>query len=71
MACSCTIEQFDVTRGQADNREHMGLDSDLNICEGMHLARLEITLLIKAFARRVNRFEVGETTRAVNEKGGL
>jgi cytochrome P450 len=32
----------------------------------MHLARLEITALIKEFARRVSRFELGEPTRAIN-----
>jgi cytochrome P450 len=32
----------------------------------MHLARLEMTALMTAFARRVSRFELGESVRAIN-----
>jgi cytochrome P450 len=56
-------ERFDVTR---DSREHLGFGFGAHVCVGMHLARLEITALIKEFARRVSRFELGEPTRAIN-----
>ncbi|MGM4903339.1 cytochrome P450 [Tardiphaga sp. 866_E4_N2_1] len=56
-------ERFDVTR---DAREHLGFGFGSHVCVGMHLARLEIMALVKAFARRVRRFELGEPKRAVN-----
>jgi cytochrome P450 len=56
-------ERFNVTR---DSREHLGFGFGAHVCVGMHLARLEITALIKAFARRVSRFETGEPTWAKN-----
>jgi cytochrome P450 len=56
-------EKFDVRR---DSRDHLGFGFGAHICAGMHLARLEMTTLMTAFARRVSRFEVGEPVRAVN-----
>jgi cytochrome P450 len=56
-------ELFDVTR---NNREHLGFGFGPHVCVGMHLARLEITALMKAFVRRVERFEIGQPTWAVN-----
>jgi cytochrome P450 len=56
-------EKFDVRR---DARDHMGFGFGAHICAGMHLARLEMTALMTAFARRVSRFELGEPVRAVN-----
>jgi cytochrome P450 len=56
-------EKFDVRR---DAREHLGFGFGAHICAGMHLARLEMTALMTAFARRVSRFELGEPVRAIN-----
>jgi cytochrome P450 len=56
-------DRFDVAR---DSREHLGFGFGAHVCVGMHLARLEITALVKAFARRVNRFELGQPTWAIN-----
>jgi cytochrome P450 len=56
-------EKFDVRR---EARDHLGFGIGAHVCAGMHLARLEMTALITAFARRVSRFELGEPTRAVN-----
>lgn len=56
-------ERFDVSR---DNRDHLGFGFGAHICVGMHLARLEITALMKAFAKRVSRFELGEPERAMS-----
>jgi len=56
-------EKFDVRR---NGRDHLGFGFGAHICAGMHLARLEMTALMTAFARRVSRFEVGEPVRAVN-----
>jgi len=56
-------ERFDVTR---DNRDHLGFGFGAHTCVGMHLARLEITALMKAFAKRVSRFELGEPKRAMS-----
>jgi len=56
-------ERFDVTR---DARDHLGFGFGAHVCVGMHLARLEITALVKAFSRHVSRFEIGEPKRAMN-----
>jgi cytochrome P450 len=56
-------ERFDVSR---DNRDHLGFGFGAHVCVGMHLARLEITALVKAFSRRVSRFELGEPKRVIN-----
>jgi cytochrome P450 len=56
-------EDFDVTR---DTRDHIGFGFGAHVCVGMHLAKLEITALLKAFAKRVKRFELGEPKRAIN-----
>ena len=54
---------FDVRRNAHD---HLGFGFGVHMCVGMHLARLEMTALLKAFASRVTRFEVGPPVRAVN-----
>jgi cytochrome P450 len=56
-------DRFDVTRRNAD---HMGFGHGVHTCVGMHLAKMEITALLRALIRRVNRFELGATTRVVN-----
>lgn len=56
-------ETFDVER---DARDQLGFGFGPHVCVGMHLAKLEITALVKAFARRVGRFELGEPERTTN-----
>jgi cytochrome P450 len=56
-------EKFDIKR---DARGHLGFGFGAHICAGMHLARLEMTALMVAFARRVSRFELGTPVRAAN-----
>jgi cytochrome P450 len=54
---------FDIRR---KNSDHMGFGHGVHTCVGMHLAKMEITALLKALARRVARFELGETRRVIN-----
>jgi cytochrome P450 len=56
-------ERFDVRRRAS---EHLAFGHGEHACVGMPLARLEIKALLTALARRVKRFELGETRRAVN-----
>jgi cytochrome P450 len=56
-------DRFDITRRNAD---HMGFGHGVHTCVGMHLAKMEITALLRALIRRVKRFELGATTRVVN-----
>lgn len=48
-------ERFDVGR---DVHDHVGFGQGVHMCMGMHLARLEMTLLVEALRRRVERFEL-------------
>ncbi|MEZ5752595.1 MAG: cytochrome P450/oxidoreductase [Paracoccaceae bacterium] len=48
-------DRFDVTR---DVHNHVGFGQGVHMCMGMHLARLEITLLLQALRRRVQRFHL-------------
>jgi cytochrome P450/ferredoxin-NADP reductase len=56
-------DQFDVMRAQCD---HVGFGHGAHTCAGMHLARLEMSALLKALAPRVQRFHVGHPTIAMN-----
>lgn len=56
-------DKFDVTR---DTGGHLGFGAGRHACAGMHLARLEIVSLMTAFVQRVRRFEVGQSTPAMN-----
>ncbi len=53
-------ERFDVLRRPVD---HLAFGHGTHACAGMHLARLELTLILEALARRVRRFELGEAVR--------
>jgi cytochrome P450 len=55
--------RFDVRRRNAD---HLGFGHGVHTCVGMHLAKMEITALLRALLKRVKRFELGETERVVN-----
>ena len=56
-------ERFDVRRRAS---EHLAFGQGPHVCVGMPLARLEIKAPLTALARRVTRFELGETRRAIN-----
>lgn len=52
--------RFDISRGTAD---HMGFGQGTHMCAGMHLARLEITVLLQALIAGVSGFVVHEAER--------
>jgi cytochrome P450 len=54
---------FDIRRR---NRDHLGFGHGVHTCVGMHLAKMEITALLKALIKRVRRFELGATRRVIN-----
>lgn len=56
-------DTFDVAR---DDGPHLGFGQGIHICEGMHLAQLEMRSLLRAMVSRVERIEVGEPTIAYN-----
>lgn len=56
-------DRFDITRGAHD---HLGFGHGIHMCVGMHLAKLEMSALLKAMIRQVDRIEVGEPTRVLN-----
>ncbi|MFT3811607.1 MAG: cytochrome P450 [Micropepsaceae bacterium] len=49
-------DDFDVTRNP---RDHVGWGHGPHVCVGMHLARLEMELLLEALVKQVSRIEVG------------
>lgn len=55
---------FDILRDGA--QDHMGFGHGEHHCVGNNLARLEIRALLTALAKRVDRFELHETARGVN-----
>jgi cytochrome P450 len=57
-------EEFDILR--AATNDQMGFGFGEHACVGNNLARLEIRALLTALAKRVSRFELGATSRAVN-----
>jgi cytochrome P450 len=61
-------DTFDVTRNA---RGHVGFGHGIHTCMGMHLARLEITCLFQALARRVARFELTAEPRTVLNPGSV
>ena len=56
-------ERFDVRRRAS---EHLAFGHGPHTCAGMPLARMEIKAILAALAKRVRRFELGETKRALN-----
>lgn len=57
-------DKFDITRNV---RGHVGFGHGVHACLGMHLARLEMTCLFEALARRVKRFELaGPVVPSIN-----
>ena len=56
-------EAFDIERQNAD---HLGFGHGVHTCLGANLARLEISVLLGALIKRVERFEAHESALAVN-----
>jgi cytochrome P450 len=56
-------DRFDVKRKVF---QHLGFGHGVHTCVGMHLARLEIQSLLTALAKRVDRLELGEAHRQIN-----
>jgi cytochrome P450 len=56
-------ERFDVRRKVG---EHVGFGHGIHTCAGMHLARMEMQVLILALTKRVRSFEIGVPMRAKN-----
>ncbi len=57
-------DRFDVRR---DPMDHLAFGSGVHGCPGQHLAMLQVSSLLTAFARRVERFEItGEPVRTRN-----
>ena len=53
-------DRFDVRRRPGD---HLGFGMGTHLCAGMHLAKLEMSVMFEALAARVARFEIGEAVR--------
>ncbi|HEX7693303.1 MAG TPA: cytochrome P450 [Sphingomonas sp.] len=56
-------DRFDIGR---DTSGHMGFGAGRHACAGMHLAKVEITCLMRAMLASVKSFEAGDPVRAVN-----
>ena len=56
-------DTFDVMRNTSG---HLGFGYGIHLCAGASLARLEGQAVLGALARRVERFELGESTRKLN-----
>jgi cytochrome P450 len=56
-------ERFDVQRNPVD---HVGWGYGPHLCVGMHLARLEMDILLRELIRQVSHIEVGEPVLAQN-----
>jgi cytochrome P450 len=56
-------ERFDLRRNPVD---HVGWGYGPHLCAGMHLARLELEILLRELVRQVSRIEVGEPVPATN-----
>ena len=53
-------DEFRITRKSAD---HLGFGQGTHVCAGMHLAKLEITVLLEALLPKVDRFVVHRAER--------
>lgn len=52
--------RFDISRAP---RDHLGFGYGTHTCAGMHLAKLEMTVMFNALAERVSAFEIVEESR--------
>lgn len=56
-------DRFDVSRGAAD---HLSFGHGAHLCAGVHLARMEMRVLMEALRRRVARIEIDDRTLGDN-----
>jgi cytochrome P450 len=56
-------DYFDVERNP---RDHVGWGHGIHLCTGMHLARLEMEVILEALVKRVRSMEAGAPTRIIN-----
>lgn len=56
-------DRFDVRRGAAD---HLAFGHGAHLCAGVHLARLEMRVLLDAMRRHVGEIDIGERTVSDN-----
>jgi cytochrome P450 len=56
-------DRFDIERNP---RDHLGWGHGVHSCFGIHLARMELEILLEALAARVERIDAGSPTRLVN-----
>lgn len=56
-------DMFDITR---NNRRHLGFGAGPHMCIGMHLALIEMTAILKAMVKHVEKIEIGKPTVAMN-----
>jgi cytochrome P450 len=56
-------ERFDVTR---DSRDHLAWGTGSHMCAGMHLARMEMEVLLEALVEARVRLSAGEPVRGTN-----
>jgi cytochrome P450 len=56
-------DYFDVQRNP---RDHVGWGHGVHLCTGMHLARLEMDVILRALVKRVRSMEAGTPTRIIN-----
>ena len=53
-------DRFDIERRAGD---HLGFGLGTHVCAGMHLAKLEIAIILEAMARKVGRIEASDPVR--------
>ena len=56
-------DRFDITR---NNGDHIGFGYGVHKCMGVHLAKLEMRILLEELAKKIERFECGEPKVAMN-----
>jgi cytochrome P450 len=56
-------DRFDIGRNP---RDHLGWGHGVHSCLGIHLARLELEIVLEALAARVERIGAGSPTRLIN-----
>lgn len=56
-------DRFDITR---DSRDHVGWGTGVHICAGMHMARLEMEVMLEALLEAGARLQAGEPTMGTN-----
>ena len=56
-------DRFDVHRNP---RDHVGWGHGVHMCVGMHLAKLELEVILSTLVKKISRIEAGTPTRIIN-----